>query len=65
MMDGTSKYLKMHLRDYKLPGNVYSETHEFRVKGYVVTDMVLCCHFIDEEIKVWNCGLGSLTLHIV
>lgn len=55
----------MHMRDYKRPGNVYSETHAFRVKGYVIAEMVLLRHFTEEETETPNYGLGSPMSHIV
>lgn len=52
-------YLKMHVRDYKLPRNSYSETCEFRAKGYMTVDRVLFCHFADVETEAANCGSGN------
>lgn len=41
----------MHVRDDEHSGNAYSETYEFRLKGYVIADMALLCHFTDEKLR--------------
>ena len=54
LIDGSCMCVKIHMRDFKFLGNVYSEIHEFRVKGQVIADLILLCQFADEETEAAN-----------